>query len=116
MRTQSAKTRGLPIAGTLTAGHSFALADMLDAIYPSRELICAGAEEGVPEPLADYLRQSTADNLSVLIKTPATAGELEKTAPFAASYPLPEKDDLYYLCQNGTCSAPVQSFNELKLQ
>ena len=84
--------------------------------YPSWELICAGAEEGVLEPLADYLRQSTADNLSVLIKTPATAGELEKTAPFTASYPLPEKDDLYYLCQNGTCSAPVQSFNELKLQ
>lgn len=98
------------------AGHSFALAAMLDAIYPSRELICAGAEEGVPEPLADYLRQSTADNLSVLIKTPATAGELEKTAPFTASYPLPEKGDLYYFCQNGACSAPVQSFNELKLQ
>lgn len=97
------------------AGHSFALTAMLDALYPSRELICAGAEEGVPEPLADYLRQSTADNLSILIKTPATAGELEKTAPFTASYPLPEKGDIYYLCQNGACSAPVQSFGELNL-
>ena len=51
---------------------------------------------------------------SFLVKTPANAEELEKLAPFTKNYMLQqEKTSAFYICENKSCSAPVNSLEEM---
>lgn len=95
------------------AGHSMALLAVSQAIYPSRELVCATSEKNIPEELLNYLTKNPLPNLTVLVKTQENQGELEKTVPFTASYPVPENKTVYYLCQGGTCLAPIYNISLL---
>lgn len=95
------------------AGHSMALLAVSQAVYPSRELVCATAEKNIPEELHNYLTQNPLPNLTVLIKNHENQAELEKTIPFTASYPIPENGAVYYLCQGGACSAPIYNISLL---
>ena len=97
------------------AGYSFALLSMADVLYPHRELVCA-VRQGVPEELVRYLENHPADNLSILVKTSENAAALAACAPFTAAYPIPETGAAWYLCENGTCRAPVAEFQELPLE
>ncbi|MGC4020029.1 MAG: thioredoxin domain-containing protein [Muricomes sp.] len=98
------------------AGHSMALLAVSQAVYPSRELVCATSEKGIPEELITFLRSHALPNLTVLLKTHKNKDELDKTAPFTAGYPLPQSGNAYYLCQNGSCSAPVYDISSLSDQ
>ena len=71
---------------------------------------------GVPEELVRYLENHPADNLSILVKTSENAAALAACAPFTAAYPIPETGAAWYLCENGTCRAPVAEFQELPLE
>ncbi|MGI6003984.1 MAG: thioredoxin domain-containing protein [Christensenellales bacterium] len=93
------------------AGHSMALLAFSQAVYASFELVCATAEKSVPKELTAYLRENPLPNLTVLIKTRDNKEKLEKAAPFTASYPIPEKGTVYYLCHNGACSAPAHNLS-----
>lgn len=95
------------------AGHSMALLAVSQAVYSSRELVCATTEKNIPEELLNYLIKNPLPNLTVLIKTYENQAELEKTVPFTASYPIPENGTVYYLCQGGTCSAPIHNISSL---
>lgn len=95
------------------AGHSMALLAVSQAVYPSRELICATAEKAIPGELLDYLTKNVLPNLTVLIKTYENQSKLEKIVPFTASYPVPENGTVYYLCQGGTCLAPIYNISLL---
>ena len=97
------------------AGYSFALLSMADVLYPHRELVCA-VRQGVPEELVRYLENHPADNLGILVKTSENAAALAACAPFTAAYPIPETGAAWYLCENGTCRAPVAEFQELPLE
>ena len=55
------------------------------------------------------------ENITVLVKTPENAMQLEKIAPFTKNYPFPETGAAFYICENHACSSPVFSLNELKL-
>ena len=97
------------------AGYSFALAALADALYPHRELVCA-VSGGVPEELGAFLRTHPAESLSILVKTAENAEALAVCAPFTGEYPIPAGGAAWYLCENGTCQAPVSDFNRLPLE
>lgn len=94
------------------AGHSFALLAFLEELWPAAELVAAAQD--VPEELKAFLRETPCPDLTVLVKTPASAGMLAELAPFVKDYPIPERGARYYLCQNGTCAQPVDSISELE--
>ena len=92
------------------AGYCFALLAFCEALYPSRELLCACA--GAPP--AGLRELAGLPGLHLLVKTPENAEALSSAAPFTALYPLPEQGEAYYLCTGGACAAPVSSLEELK--
>lgn len=94
------------------AAHSFSLLAMAKALYPHRELLCAGAEP--PKELWDYLRAHPAHDVSVLFQSPHNRRELVELAPFTAAYP-PSELSVWYLCENGACRAPQTDFSALGL-
>ncbi|MGI5891804.1 MAG: thioredoxin domain-containing protein [Bacillota bacterium] len=94
-------------------GYSFCLLAMMDAIYPSKELICVTAANEAPDTLRPWLNERS--NMTVLLKTAKNDQELKKLAPFSAGYQLPEKGQLYHLCQNATCSLPVSELEKLPI-
>ena len=96
------------------AGYCVSLLAMMTVLYPGQELICAAADEGDPEMLLNFLRETPVSNLTVLVKTRSNQQALAQAAPFTADYPLPEHGCGYYLCRNKACSAPVYSLPELK--
>ena len=93
-------------------GCSFGGLAMMDVLYPQKELVCT-SKDGLPAELADYLRRSA--DVHVLFKTEENADALAQCAPFTKDYPVPEQGTMYYLCENGSCKRPVQSFAELNL-
>jgi len=100
--------------GEYPASSCFGVLAMMDALYPHRELVCA-AQDGLPDKLLQYLKENPADDIQVLLKTGDNAETLAQCAPFTQHYPIPETGVMYYLCENGTCKAPVKSFSELGL-
>lgn len=95
------------------AGQSAALLALSEVLYPSRELVCVTAEDRVPPELAAFLRHRRRQIPFALVKTAANRRELAKAAPFTADYPIPPKGTVYYLCEDGSCAAPVTDLREL---
>lgn len=101
-------------ASRYPAGHSFFMLALTEVLYPSKELICAVSGNTVPAELAALLKSSPGANLTVLMKTKENEQELADLAPFTADYPVPLIEPVYYLCQNGSCAAPVKDITVLK--
>lgn len=93
------------------AGHCFGLFALMNALYPHRELVCV-SRIGLPDELKDYLKNNPADDLQILLKTAENEEILSKYIPFIANYPVPEQGVVYYLCEGGTCKAPVTEFKQ----
>jgi len=94
------------------AGHSFAMLAFLEELWPSAELVVTARE--VPTELPAFLRETPRRSLTVLVKTPESAGALATLAPFTENYPIPKQGTRYYLCQGGSCAQPVNRISELK--
>ena len=94
------------------AGYSFALLALSAAFYSHKELVCA-SKGGIPEELRQYLRACSSNEISILVKTEQNGEKLSKYAPFTEEYPIPEKEAVYYLCENGACKMPV-TFGEIE--
>ncbi len=93
------------------AGSAFSLLAMAKALYPHQELICV-SRSGIPKDLLLPQNLTQLRDTSILVKTEENASLLEKCAPFTAAYPLPQKGCLYYLCENGSCQAPVNQLSQ----
>lgn len=100
--------------GEYPSASCFGVLAMMDALYSRRELVCA-TSDGLPDEVKNYLRSYPADNLHVLLKTKENADVLSKYALFTKDYPIPKQGNMYYLCENGACKAPVPEFSQLKL-
>lgn len=100
--------------GEYPSASCFGVLAMMDALYPHRELICAGSNGQLGE-LEEYLKEHPADDLHVLLKTKENAQDLAECAPFTKDYPIPEQGAMYYLCKSGACKAPVSDFSQLNL-
>ena len=83
-----------------------------EALWPTAELVVAAQK--MPEELLAFLRETPRPELTVLVKTPDSAGMLESLAPFVKDYPIPERGARYYLCQSGTCAQPVDTVTALR--
>lgn len=118
MKWQNAAERQMKfLAATIgqdPASSCFGVLAMMDALYSHRELVCA-AQDGLPDELLQYLKENTAEDIRVLLKTKTNVGLLSQCAPFTRDYPVPETGATYYLCENGVCKAPVKSLTELGL-
>ncbi|HBN55445.1 MAG TPA: hypothetical protein DD414_01600 [Lachnospiraceae bacterium] len=100
-------------ADAYPSGHCFALLAMGHALYPSSQLICAAAENTIPEDLEDFLRERFLPGLTVLLLNPENQKLLARLAPFTVHYPLPDTGVVYYLCRGNTCSAPAKDLHAL---
>ena len=115
--TQAAHRQMQFLAGSISdhpASSCFAILVMMDALYPHRELVCASSD-GELETLIAFLRDYPGDDLKILLKTSENADQLHQCAPFTADYPIPKQGTMYYLCENGTCKAPVSDVSLLNL-
>ena len=98
--------------GEFPSSGCFGVLAAMKALYPHRELVCA-VGDGVPDELTAYLKEHPAEELYVLLKTKENAQRLGECAPFTRDYPIPEQGALYYLCENGSCKAPVRNLSQL---
>ena len=94
------------------AGYSYALLAMADAIYPHKELVCTVSGR-MSEELRMQLADLAAGGMSILVKTEENQEELAECAPFTAEYPIPQEGEMYYLCEDGACRAPVKTLQQL---
>lgn len=94
------------------AGYSYALLAMADAVYPHKELVCAVSGR-MSEGLRMQLAELAAGGMSILVKTEDNKEELAECVPFTAEYPIPQEGEMYYLCEDGACRAPVKTLQQL---
>ncbi|MDF2537238.1 MAG: hypothetical protein K0S76_259 [Herbinix sp.] len=101
------------------AGHSFSCMAMMEALYPSKEIVCiaartnsayannraAGIQEDHQE-LLDYLANNFEPNTVVLLKSPNNEDELIKIADYVNNYHIINDKTTYYICENHSCQAP----------
>lgn len=96
------------------AGYSYALLAMADAVYPHKELVCTVSGR-MSEELRMQLAELAAGGMSILVKTEDNKEELAECAPFTAEYPIPQEGEMYYLCEDGACRAPVKTLQQLPI-
>ncbi len=95
------------------AGYSFALMALIPSVYPGREVVCVMKDKEDLEELKKLLSKKLLFNTAVLVLTPENAEQIHGIAPFTKDYPLKDGKSTFYLCQNNTCSSPVNDFSEL---
>ncbi len=95
------------------SSHSLSLLALMEAEYSSAELVCVTSENEVPAELTELISKKTADNFSVLLKTPKNEEKLSTIAPFTAEYRIPESGAMYYLCKGSICLKPVDKLEKL---
>ena len=101
------------VSDSVYLGNSFALFAMCQAIYPTFEIVCVSSENTVPEVFLDFVKRYHGFELTAVFKCRANKDALEETAPFTASYPIPERGNMYYLCSGNTCYEPKENIEEL---
>jgi len=112
------------------AGHCFSLIAFLQALYPSKEIVCVVSESRLntttaktikrepdmnPEylELKYYLANQYEPNTVVLVKEERNEEELQKIAGYVKDYQMINDKTTYYVCVNHSCNAPS---NELRMQ
>ncbi len=96
-------------------GQSFALFAFTEALYPSQELVCVSSGKGAFSS-AQLIQLYKNPNTTILVKTQQNANILGRFAPWTFHYPIPLEGEQFYLCQNGTCSAPTNDIKEILRQ
>ncbi len=106
------------------AGFCFSQLAILNALYPSKEIVCVVSEKDLNvnqakelnhEPgykedyrdLSAYLAEHFEPNTIVLVKTEENEEELEKIVPYVKDYHMINDKTTYYVCENYSCKAPV---------
>lgn len=93
---------------------TFALSALMQAVYPTKELICVVAHEKEKDVLVKRLGAIPHPQTVILVKSPEDTDVLSRVAPFALDYPIPARGAMYYLCQNRRCEAPTSDFEALR--
>jgi uncharacterized protein YyaL (SSP411 family) len=104
--------------------HSFSLIAFLDALYPSKEIVCVASEasntkESIRETekkqdcsqLRDYLAEHFEPNTVTLLKTAGNAQELQELAGYVKDYHMINERTTYYVCEDHNCYAPVNALD-----
>lgn len=87
---------------------TFALTALMQAVYPSRELVCVLPDAVARDCIAKELGPLFHPQTAVLAKSAEIHEALAEIAPFTVAYvPSRDHESAFYLCQNQSCSAPV---------
>lgn len=106
------------------SGFCFAQLAFLNALYPSKEIVCVVSEKELNtnqakelrkerdykenyRDLSIYLSEHYEPNTIVLVKTEENEEELQNIAPYVKDYHLVNDRTTYYICENYSCQAPV---------
>ncbi len=106
------------------AGFCFAQLAFLNALYPSKEIVCVVSERelninqakernkepGYKEDYRDlslYLAENFNPNTVVIVKTEENEEELQKIVSYIKDYHMLNDRTTYYLCENHSCQAPM---------
>lgn len=92
------------------SGYSFSLISMMQALYPSKEIICVESENEDHQELKDYFSENFEPNTVALLKNEENLDELKKVADYIGDYEILNNKTTYYICENHRCFAPT---NEL---
>ncbi len=97
-------------------GHPHAFAMLLASLHAitegPKELVIAG-EDAAAREMAVAAGKKLGPGSVVLLKTPDTAAELGKIAPYTEAYPFPDAGAAAYVCENFTCKKPVFTADDL---
>jgi uncharacterized protein len=97
-------------------GHPHAFAMLLASLHAitegPKELVIAG-EDAAAREMADASGKKLGQGSVILLKTPDTAAELGKIAPYTEAYPVPDTGAAAYVCENFTCKKPVFTTGDL---
>ena len=93
--------------------HAFYLIAAQFALESSKELIAILTNDNEIEDFKTFLSLSPLFNLTVILKTPENENKLSDLIPFLTDYPL-SKDPSFYVCEGGSCHAPVHTLGDLK--
>ncbi len=108
------------------AGHSFSLIAFMQALYPSKEIVCVASRNASSRAndrntsdlenhleLSEYLSQNFEPNTVVLLKTEDNQKDLLAIADYVEDYRIINDKTTYYICEDHHCMAPT---NELNVQ
>lgn len=104
------------------AGYCFAGLAFLEALYPSKEIICLVNNKNLntttaktikknplenPEfnKLKEYMSSHYSPNTVILVKTQENQDELHEIAPYTENYQATDNKTTYYTCKNHSCQA-----------
>jgi uncharacterized protein YyaL (SSP411 family) len=93
------------------AGHSFSLIAFLQALYPSKEIVCVISENEDCNELTDYLSEHFEPNTVVLVKSEKNFEEVREIADYIDDYRIINSKTTYYICENHSCIAPTNELN-----
>lgn len=106
------------------SGFCFAQLAFMQALYPSREIVCVVGEndlkatasgatdrkEGAQlDELREYLAENYDHNMVVLVKTKENEEKLAEIAGYTRDYHIINNKTTYYICENHSCKAPVNT-------
>ena len=102
-----------PAARENPLGHCFYALAIQKTTSPARNLIALLPNQNDKAELLDILSKSVPDILT-LAAAGAEKEALQSIAPFLANYPPCGREPLFYLCQDGSCTAPLTGFAALR--
>ena len=94
------------------AGHCFALIALLQALYPSKEIVCVTSENEDHEELTNYLSEHFAPNTVVLLKSEQNTKDLTQMIDYIKDYNVINNKTTYYMCEAHTCNNPTNHLNQ----
>lgn len=93
--------------GAYPISFSFALNAFMQVLRPGADLICVAEDITDMSAVRGFMKEQKIMNATIIIKTRTQMERLEHLAPFTKEYPIPEQGVAYYICENGTCHAPI---------
>lgn len=95
------------------AGYSCALLAVLEAVYPSAQLVCVTREETAPPKLLERPAAGSAAQSFGFAQNASNGGKIGRTRAFYSGISNPRIRLPFYLCRNGSCSAPTAELSAL---
>lgn len=94
------------------SAYCFSLISMMEAFYPSSELICVLPKNINLQKIHEFANQKEYPPI-IIVKTPENEKLLSEIAPFTSEYEFLDNTENYYYCQGNVCKPPVTNLNEL---
>jgi len=93
--------------GAYPMGHCFALHAFLRVLHQGADLLCASKQIPSMSEVRSFMKEQRIFNTTVTVKSEEQMRRLNNLAPYTVEYPIPESGTAYYICENGTCKAPI---------